>query len=115
MIFARLGHVALQECQGLLVELLDLLIDWRVRALFKDQQFGAAYGTFHPIRKTSRRRHVVTPKGDLRWGRDLAQLRRDIMCNHGIRLLEEGRQRLRRPAPHKVGQGLDELAQHFRA
>ena len=83
--------MALQECQGLLVELLDLLIDRRVRALFKDQQFGAAYGTCHLIRETSRRRQVVTPKSDLRWYRDLAQLRRGIMRDHGVGLLEKTR------------------------
>jgi hypothetical protein len=34
------------------------------------------------------------------------------MRDHGIRLLEKGRQRLRRLAPHKVGQGLDILVFH---
>jgi hypothetical protein len=102
--------VALQKGQGLLIELLDLLIDWCVRALFKDQQFGVADGTRHLIRKTSRRQYVVTPKGDLRWYRDLAQLRGDIMRDDGIRCLEEIRQRLHWPAPHKFGQGLDTLA-----
>ena len=66
MRWSHLDRAALQECQGLLVELLDLLIEGRMRAIFKDRQFGAAYGTCHPVCKTSRRQQVAPPKGDLR-------------------------------------------------
>src|SRR5215831_4927245 len=51
----------------------------------------------------------MTPKSDLRWYFDLTQLCRDIMRDYSIRLLQEAGQRLRRPGPHKVGQGLDVL------
>src|SRR6476660_6552912 len=77
--------------------------------LFKDQQFGAAHGTCHPSRETSRCQHVATPKSDLRWYRDLAQSRRDIMRDHCIRFLEKSRQRLHWPTAHEFGQGLDVL------
>jgi hypothetical protein len=54
------------------------------------------------IASAERCHHVVAPKGDLRWRRDLAQLRRDIMSDHSIRVLEERGQRLRRATPDKV-------------
>ena len=44
--------VALQELQGLLIELLDLLIDGRVRTPFKDQQLGTGDTTLQLIRET---------------------------------------------------------------
>src|SRR5215471_18525152 len=102
-----LTRVALQECQGLLVELVDLLIHRGVRALFEYDEFRAADSTCQLIRKTSRRHHVPPPKGDLGWHLDLVQMRRTIVPDHGVRLLQEARHRLRRPAPHKVSQGLD--------
>src|SRR5262249_15762818 len=102
--FALSDRVALQERQRLLIELLNLLIDRRVRASFKDQQFGAANIVLHPIRKPGGGHQVVSPKCDLLRRGDPAQLRLHIVGYHGIRLLEERSHRLRRLAPNKVGQ-----------
>jgi hypothetical protein len=74
-----------------------------MRTPFKDQKYGAANTAFHPIRKTSRSQQIVAPEGYLRWRSDSTQLRLEIMRDHGIRLLKECRQRLRGPAPDKVG------------
>src|SRR5438132_14339828 len=49
-----LPGVLLQELQCLVVELRDVLIDWRVRTPFKNQQFGIANPSFHSICKACR-------------------------------------------------------------
>jgi len=41
------------------------------------------------------------PKGDQRWGGDLAELRFNVMGFHGIRLLDKGFQGLRGAAADK--------------
>ena len=62
-----LDRVALQERQRSLVEFFYLLIDRRMSAPFKDEQFRAANSAKQLVRKTSRCHHVMTAEGDLSW------------------------------------------------
>jgi hypothetical protein len=74
--------VALQELQGLLIELLDLLVDGSVRTPFKDQRLGTANIAPHLIGKTSGGCLVGTSEGYLRRRRDPTKLRRYIMSDY---------------------------------
>src|SRR5713226_4039035 len=89
---------------GLLIELLDLLIDRSVRTPFKDQQLGIANIALHPIRKAYGGRQVVTSECYLRWCGNPAKLSLNVVGDHRIRLLDESRQRMCWPAQNKVCQ-----------
>jgi hypothetical protein len=58
-------------------------------------------GAMHPLGKPIGQ-HVATPVGYLRRHSDPCHLCLDVMRDHGIRLLDERGQRLRRAPPHKV-------------
>ena len=101
------SRVALQKLQRLVVELPYFFIDRRVRTAFKDQQLGIANITGHPIREASGGRQVVTSECYLRGRGNPAKVRFRVVGYHGIRLLDESRERLRWPAHNKVCQGLN--------
>lgn len=93
-----------QECQRLRVELLDLLVDRRMRAPLEDDKLTILDAACHPAGKARRGRHVVAAESDLRRRLDLAEVCLRIMGDHGVRCLEERLQRLRRAAPNELGQ-----------
>ena len=90
--------MALQERQRLLIELLDILVERRVRSSLEDQQLGIANATLQSIRETGRCQLIVAPECDLRRRGDAPELRFHVVSDHGIRLLDEVRHGLRRPA-----------------
>lgn len=96
--------VALQELQGLLIELLDPLVDGRVRTPFKNQHLGTANIAPQLIGKTSGGCLVGASEGYLRRRRDLTKLRRHIMSDYSIRLLDKSCEGLHRAAPNKARQ-----------
>ena len=73
-----------------------------MRTPFKDQQLGITNIAVHPIRKTSGGQQVGASECYLRRRRDPIKLRRYIMGYYGIRLLDESRDGLRRPAQNEV-------------
>src|SRR5919201_3037170 len=97
----RLGYcysgcrMILEKFQGFLIKLLHFLVQWRVRAPFKDQQLGTADVSLHSIRET-RCQHVVAAESDLRWRLDLTELSHYIMSEYRVRVLNERRHRLSR-------------------
>jgi hypothetical protein len=92
MVRLRRGRVgvALQELQGLQIEFLDLLIDGRVRTPFKDQQLRIPDITVHLRGKTCGGHLIEASECNLRRRRDSTKLRRDVMGDYGIRLLDKG-------------------------
>ena len=58
-----LPRMTLQECEGLLVELLYFFIYGRVGAAFENDQFNPLNVGLHPIGKACGRDHVVEKNG----------------------------------------------------
>ena len=75
--------VALQKLQGLVVELLDIFVDWCMRTPFKDNHLGVADCPLHPACKTGGSRNVVPPESYQSWTFDPTKLRFSIMSYHG--------------------------------
>src|SRR5215469_12598477 len=59
---SRSLRVPFQELQGLIVELRDILVNWRVGTAFKDQQLGVADVPLHAICESSGSSDVVPPE-----------------------------------------------------
>ena len=96
-----------QERQRPLIECLNVLVEGRVRAPVEDEQFGVPDATREPVCETGRRELIVTPERDLRRGDNLHEMFLDVMSENGIRLLEELRHRLRKPAADECRQRFD--------
>src|SRR4030095_16892632 len=99
--------MAEQKRQRLVMELLDLLVEWRVRAPLEDQQFGITNAALQSVGETRRGELVVTAECDQSGHSDATELRLHVVCDHGIGLPHEVLNRLHRPASDKGGQRLD--------
>ena len=75
-----------QERQRFLIEVGDILIKRRVRAVLKDEQLRIADAALQSIRKTRRRQPIVAPEGDLRRRGDSPEVCFHAVSENGIRL-----------------------------
>ena len=79
VMWKRSSGVLLQEGQGLLIKLVDLLIERRMRAPFEDHQIRTLDAICHPLGKTGRRHHIILAKANLRRRLDLADYPPEIV------------------------------------
>jgi hypothetical protein len=91
------------------VELVNLLIYRSVSAAFEDDEFRPPNLGLHALGKALARDHVVAATRDLGRGRNLAQMRLDIVRDHRIRLSHKGVHGLHGASPDKSRQRLDVL------
>src|ERR1022692_2093709 len=59
-----LSGVAVQECEGLLVEAVDVFVDRGVRAVLEYDEFGVRDCRAERIGEAGRGHHVVAPEGE---------------------------------------------------
>ena len=101
------SSVAPQKRQRLLIEFLDALVHGRVRTSVEHEQFGISDAVLQSIGETGGRELIAGPDGDVRRSENSSEMCLHIMREDGIRLLEEIRHGLRRPAPNECRQRFD--------
>jgi hypothetical protein len=97
----------LQKLYRPLVELVHLLVYGSVSAAFEDDKFCPPNLGLHTLGKALARDHVVAATRNLGRGRNLAEMRLDIVRNHRVRLSHKGVHGLRGAPPDKSRQRLD--------
>src|SRR5215470_2016310 len=81
-----------------------------MRAILEDVQLGIPDRVLHGFSESSGRCHQVVPaESDLRGRSNRSELRRGVMADHRVRLLDERSDRLHRTATHEIGERLDVL------
>jgi hypothetical protein len=76
--------MALQKCQGLLIEFRDMLVQRRVRAVLKHEELRMADSALQSICKTRRRQLIAAPECDLRRRPDSLEVRVHVMSENGV-------------------------------
>jgi hypothetical protein len=102
-----LPRMLLQKLYRPLVELVYLLIYGSVSAAFEDDKFCPPDLGLHVLGKALARDHVVAATRNLGRGRNLAEMRLDIVRNHRVRLSHKGVHGLCGASPDKLRQRLD--------
>jgi hypothetical protein len=97
----------LQKLYRPLVELVHLLINGSVSAAFEDDKFRPPNLRLHELGKAQARDHVVAATRNLGRGRNLAEMRLDIVRKHRVRLSHKSVHGLRGAPPDKSRQRLD--------
>src|ERR687885_2215058 len=101
-----LPRMLLQKLYRPLVELVHLLIYGSVSAAFEDDKFRPPNLSLHALGKAQARDHVVAATRNLGRGRNLAEVRLDIVRNHRVRLSHKGVHGLLGASPDKSRQRL---------
>ena len=101
---SALRGVPLQELQGAAVELLDVLVDRGVGAVFEDDQLSVRDCPGEGLGEPGGRHHVVPPEGNQGRRLDRAQHCLRVVGQDRLGLAEESIHRRHRPAADEVGQ-----------
>ena len=99
--------MALEEGEGVFVELADVLADRGVRAHLKDDELAVLDAAPEGLDEAGRRHNVLSAERDLCRRCDLVELAKRIMGDERVRLTEESVDRLFWPAAHEGRELLD--------